>query len=132
MVDGTDDPGAVTVSLLPHTPVDSDELEELSLQLREELMSLAVGSVRAESTGTAPPGAKAVDALAAGTMIITAVRSSAAVLSIVNTIRSWLKRNKQNSVRLTLNGHELEVEGLSSETQERLVIEWLARAAPTV
>jgi hypothetical protein len=120
----------VRLQIEPGADLDAEELERLAVQLREELLELDVGSVLPVSAGPAPEGARAVEALAVGVMMITAVRSGAAVFSVVTAVRSWLNRNKTTRVRLTLNGHELEVDGLSSEAQERMITEWLARAAP--
>jgi hypothetical protein len=122
--------GVVRLQIEPGADLDAEELERLAVQLREELLELDVGSVLPVSAGPAPEGARAVEALAVGVMMITAVRSGAAVFSVVTAVRSWLNRNKTTRVRLTLNGHELEVDGLSSEAQERMITEWLARAAP--
>jgi len=123
------EPGALSLQIEPGADLDAEELERLAVGLREELLGLDVGSVQFVSAGPAPEGARAVEALALGAMVITAVRSGAAVLSVVTAVRSWLNRNKKNRVRLTLNGHELELDGLSGSDQQRIVTEWLTAAA---
>lgn len=49
--------------------------------------------------------------------------------SIIAGVRSWLGRNRVRSVKLTLDGDALEVSGVSSAEQDRLIDLWVARHA---
>jgi hypothetical protein len=45
----------------------------------------------------------------------------------VAAIQGWLGRSQQRSVKLELDGDVLELTGVSSRDQQRLVDEWLRR-----
>ena len=47
--------------------------------------------------------------------------------SVIDAVRSWLGRNRARSVRLSLGGDALEVSGVSSAEQDRLIDLWVSR-----
>jgi hypothetical protein len=46
---------------------------------------------------------------------------------VLAAVRSWLAGSPQRSIKLELDGDTLELSGLSSKEQRRLVDEWLGR-----
>ena len=79
--------------------------------------------------GKAPEDAKGAGLLAAGQLIVGLVASPEVLASIIDTVRSWLGRNRARSVKLTLDGDTLEVTGASSAEQQRLIDLWVTRHA---
>ena len=69
---------------------DGDEDETLAL--RRELLDLDVDDVRPVRGGAAPEGAKGVEALVAGTLLVTL--SQEAVKALVATAVDWLRRRR--------------------------------------
>jgi hypothetical protein len=118
---------ALEVETLPDT--DLEELAELTRRLRAELLDLDVDAVESMTTGDAPAGAKGVELLALGGLVVRFALQHEVLTSIVNGVRSWLHRQSARSVKLTLDGDSLEVTGMSSEEQDRLVELWVARHA---
>jgi hypothetical protein len=108
---------------------DQEELEQLTLRLLRELTELDIESIELEREGPAPPGARAVDILALGTLVVTLVRSSELLSAVVGVLQSWLAGSRQRSVKLELDGDVLEVVGLSTADQRRLIASWIARHA---
>lgn len=108
---------------------DVEELEQLTMGLRRELAELDVESIGIERTGSAPPGSRAVDVLALGTLVVTVVRSSGLLRAVVGALQSSLAGPRQRSVKLELDGDVLEVSGISSADQRRLIASWIARHA---
>lgn len=110
---------------------DSDalEIDELTTKLRGELIQLDVDSVERPAVGAAPPGSKAVDVAALGTLVVGLANSAEAIKGVINSIRDWLTRQKQpqRSVKVQMGGDTLELTGVSSEEQERLVAAWIDR-----
>jgi uncharacterized protein YidB (DUF937 family) len=107
---------------------DAEEVAEATAQLRRELLELDVDSVKAPEAGPPPPGSKAAEVLAIGSLIVTLVKSTG-LGAVVHTIQSWISRQQQRSVKLAIDGDTLEVTGVSSEEQRRLIDEWIARHA---
>ena len=107
---------------------DAEGLAEATLQLRRELLELDVEAVEAPPAGEAPPGTRGVDLPALGALVITAVRPQL-LTAVVATVRSWLTRQQQRSIKLELDGDVLELTGVSSSEQRRLTDEWLRRHA---
>lgn len=74
-----------------------------------------------------PPGAKGVDVLAAGGLVVGLVNSSAVLQALVRTLQSWLSRHPGRSARLVIGDDSIEVTGISSGEQRRLIETWIAR-----
>lgn len=109
----------------------SDELrlEELSLQLRNELLDLDdVTSVKQLAAGEVPEGARAGLALAVGGLVTTLAQGN--IVGLVQTVVAWLRRGgSERSVRIEVDGDVLDLKGVSDETQRKLVDDWLSRHA---
>jgi hypothetical protein len=110
---------------------DAEELAQLAGRLRAELLGLDVSAVRQSARGEAPEDAKGAGLLAAGELVVGLVVglvvSPEVLASIIDTVRSWLGRNRARSVKLTLGGDALEVSGVSSAEQQRLIDLWVTR-----
>jgi hypothetical protein len=108
---------------------DAEEVFELTQRLRGELLELDVEAVELESGGTAPDGSKGPELLAIGGLAVRFVLQSSVLKSVVDTTVAWLGRQRARSVKLTLDGDTLELTGVSSDEQSRLVDQWIARHA---
>lgn len=105
---------------------DEDELERLARSLRGELLELDVDAVEPAAAGPVPEGARAVEALMVGALVVRLARDSEALSSLVRTVRGWLGAHAERRVRLELDGDVLELTGSSDEERERLVEAWIA------
>jgi hypothetical protein len=108
---------------------DAEELFELTQGLRSELLELDLDAVRPTTDGEAPDGAKGAELLAFGGLAIQFALKSSVLRSVVDATVAWLGRRQARSVKLTLDGDTLEVTGVSSDEQSRLVDQWVARHA---
>jgi hypothetical protein len=108
---------------------DAEELADLTRRLRTELLDLDIDSVEHVAGGVAPEGAKGVELLSIGGLVVQFVRGADVLRSVVSTTAAWLRRQEARSVKLTLDGDTLEVTGLSSEEQSGLIEVWVARHA---
>jgi len=108
---------------------DAEELAELTRRLRGQLLELDVDAVEPATGGEAPAGSKGVELLAIGGLVIQFAMKSEVLKSVVDATTAWLGRQQGRSVKLTLEGDTLEVTGVSSDEQRRLVDLWVARHA---
>ena len=109
---------------------DAEELAELAQRLRGQLLELDVAAVEPATGGEAPAGAKGVELLAIGGLVVQFAMKSEILKSVVDATAAWLGRQQGGrSVKLTLDGDTLEVTGVSSAEQRRLVDLWVARHA---
>jgi hypothetical protein len=108
---------------------DAEELAELTRRLRGQLLELDVDAVEPATGGEAPAGSKGVELLAIGGLVIQFAMQSEVLKSVVDATTAWLGRQQGRSVKLTLDGDTLEVTGVSSDEQRRLVDLWVARHA---
>ena len=106
---------------------DDEELAELTRQLREELLELDVETVDLVRAGKVPEKAKAGDPVTWGALLVALVASGGVLTTLINTLQSWLTRHERRSVILEMDGDKLEVSGVSSEEQQRLINTWLSR-----
>ena len=72
--------------------------------------------------------AKGVGLLALGGLVVRFADSGVLQL-LVSSVRSWLGRQHHRSIKLTLDGDSLELTGMSSAEQERLIDLWVNRHA---
>jgi ornithine cyclodeaminase/alanine dehydrogenase-like protein (mu-crystallin family) len=129
------DPGLLALQVTIEQPDvrDQEELEALALQLREELLEAAVERVDPARAGEAPPGTRAVDALAVGGLIVTITKAAGPLLSVVKALQSWLSRNQDRNIHIVLQGGrdgeraELDAKGLTAAEQRLLVDAFLKR-----
>jgi hypothetical protein len=122
-------PGELSVELQTGPDTDAEELAKLSGRLRAELLDLDVDDVQPAARGGAPEDSKGVNWPAAGDLVVRLVTSPELLVSLLGGVRSWLGRNRVRSVKLTLDGDTLEVSGVSSAEQDRLINLWVTRHA---
>src|SRR5919204_2517213 len=109
---------------------DDEELAELTTALRRRLLELDVAGVgRPPAPGEPPAGAKGVDAIALGTLVVTLARSPGALAAVAKTVQGWVAARNDRRVKLELDGDTIELTGVSSRDQERLVELWIGRHA---
>jgi hypothetical protein len=122
---------ATHLSLRVHDEgADPEELADLTARLRTELLDLDVETVEAPRAGPPPPGTRAVDLVAVGTLLASFARPEL-LAGIVAAVGSWLGGAERRTVKLEVDGDLLELTGVSSKEQRRLADEWLRRhAAP--
>jgi hypothetical protein len=117
------------VSLDPEG-ADDEELDELTSQLRRELLELDVQSVERPSRGSPPPGTRGAGALAIGELVVHAATAPALVTGVVAVVQGWLRRAGRRSARIEVNGKVLDVKGLSGADQHELIARFVAEALP--
>jgi hypothetical protein len=105
----------------------AEELEDLTLQLREQLVEIDVETVDLIRLGETPTKAKASDPISWGTLLLTLAASGGVLTMLINVLQSWLTRHERCSVTLEIAGDKLEVTGISSKEQQRLIDAWLSR-----
>jgi Effector Associated Constant Component 1 len=123
------EPGELSVELQAVSDTDAEELTQLVRRLSAELLDLDVDAVLQPEHGESAEKSKGVAWGAAGELVVRLVTSPEVLLSLISGVRSWLGRNRVRSVKLTLDGDELEVTGVSSAEQDRLIDLWVARHA---
>jgi hypothetical protein len=127
-----EDLGKLEVSLQVDDDVSSLEMEELTAAVRRELLQLDVQSVDRLSAGPAPAGAKGIELAALGALIVNLSKATPVLGQVVEVIRAWAARSPGRTVKLTLDGDTLELNGMSESEQHQVVKDWMARhAKPT-
>ncbi|HEY3733727.1 MAG TPA: hypothetical protein VGL63_07405 [Streptosporangiaceae bacterium] len=121
-------PVSLRVKVAAGPGADTQEVADATLRLRRELLNLDVVDVATLRAGEAPPGSRAVDMLAVGTLVVNLAEAQI-LPTVVATVRSWLAGSSWRRVRLELGGDVLDLTGVSSREQRRLADEWLARHA---
>ncbi|MEH1893130.1 MAG: hypothetical protein V7K92_28185 [Nostoc sp.] len=106
---------------------DAQELEQLTQQLRNELLELNVESADLVQAGEEPDKAKVADPISWGTIIVTLLATGGVVATLINAIQSWLTRHERRSITLEIDGNKLQITGISSEEQQQLIDAWIKR-----
>ena len=108
---------------------DPEEIERFTQQLREELTELDVEAVDLVRAGETPAKAKVGDPITWGTLLLTLAASGGVITTVINVLQSWLTRQERRSISLEIDGDKLEIKGISSKEQQRLINEWRSRHA---
>jgi hypothetical protein len=123
--------GLVTVHVV-EDGADEARLDTVTRYLRDELVQLDVDGVSPVREGEAPEGARGLDVVALGGLVVS-LGTSQTLRAVVTAVRGWLRRSPQvpRTVRVEMAGDVLELTGATSADQERLVELFLSRhAAP--
>ena len=121
--------GELTMEVEATADTDAEELALLTNRLRLEPLGLDVEAVYWASGGQAPDSSKGVGPLAAAGLVVQFVLRQDLLQSIIDGVRSWLGRQHARSIKLTLDGDSLELTGVTSAEQDRLVELWVTRHA---
>ena len=103
---------------------DAEELDDLTRRLRQQILQLDVDSVEHVSGGAAPPGARVVDVMLIGSLLVTLSKSPELLKMVVGTVEAWAGRNRC-SIELQIGGDSLKVSGISSDQQQQLINTWV-------
>jgi hypothetical protein len=127
--------GTVKVRVSPVADSDAEELAELSIRLRDELMGLDVLAVTAEASDGAPGGEgladtrKGIGALAAAGHWLAVQLGTAGLRSVLAALADWaIRNNREVEVGVTVGAgtRTLKLSRATPEQQERLIDAWLA------
>jgi hypothetical protein len=106
---------------------DPRDVEEASSDLRNELRRLnGVESVEPLPIGDAPAGARAVDTVSVGSLLMTLSASGGVLTSLIVLLKEWLGRNEKRSLLIQIGDNKLEISGPPSE-EENVLIETFLR-----
>jgi hypothetical protein len=102
---------------------DPETVDELTRNLRNELLDLDVDSITQPVLGPAPEGSKGLELMAIGALLVQVKNSIPVVTSVVSAIRSWLQRGSSpgRSLKVTVEGRTLELTAATAEQQQRIV-----------
>lgn len=118
----------VTLDAEPDT--DTEDLERLTRQLREELSELDV-QVDLMTGGPAPTNAKAGDVIEWGTLLLTLAASGGVITTLINAIQTWLtNRNQPAAVTVEMGSDKLLITGNPTDKQQRIIEAFLHRNRP--
>jgi hypothetical protein len=110
---------------------DAERLDALTGLLRGELLQLEVQDVTALRAGESPPGARGLDAVAVGGLLVGLGSSAEGLGSVISAVRAWLGRGggTRRTVRLELGGDALELSEATAADQDRLIGLFISRHA---
>jgi PAS domain-containing protein len=121
--------GVILLQVVPagDAPDDDEALAESALALGDELAELDVDEVVPVAAGEIPEGAKGVELLALGALVVKLAGSARALRQVVDAIRDWVGRTDGRTVRMAVDGDVLEVTGASSTDVKQLIDAWVQR-----
>jgi hypothetical protein len=120
---------SIGVEVQPLADADAGELAQLVGELRAELLDTDVDRVDLWRGIPPPTGAKAIDAVAAGRLVVGLARSAPRLRAVVTAIARWVASRPVRSVKIQIDGDVLEVTGIDAADQRALMDVWIARHA---
>lgn len=119
----------LTVDVGIDPDADASELDEVTRELRRELLELDVEDVERPASGPPPEGTRAVEAALLGTLLVSVGQE--AITAVVRTLAGWLRRRPSRKVTLRIGDDEIELTDASEQQQAELVAAFLARNGAT-
>jgi len=119
--------GALRVVLSIRVDAGSDEaeLDRITGELRRELLQLEVDDVELVRGGELPQGAKVVDPVTIGSLVLTLVPP--AIQGVMGIVQHWARGRPVSSVQVTLGDDSLELTNASPEQVELLTNAFIRR-----
>src|SRR6266536_4572468 len=100
----------VAVRLEPDSEADAEEADRLARRLRAELTELDL-DLTAVADGELPLGAKGVDPVTVGSLMVAFSASGGVFTGLVETLKDWLGRQPgKHRIKVTIDGDTLELE----------------------
>jgi hypothetical protein len=120
-------PGFVRLTVAVERAPEGDdaELDQLTRQLRTELLDTDVEDVRLLREGEAPAGAKVVDPATIGSLAVTL--APAAIPGLIGLLQGWLRGRPAAGVKVTIGRDSIELTNATAQQVERLTKAFLAR-----
>jgi hypothetical protein len=120
--------GRLTLVLETWARLDAGHVQALTRQLRRELLHLDVDSVDLARQVSSPEGAKGgAGAEVLGGLVVVAALSRPLLRALVDVTRAWLQRSGQRSIRIVVDGDELEIQGSASRDMTHLADVFIER-----
>jgi hypothetical protein len=116
------------ISVIGDPHVDDAELERLSRWLRAELLELEVESVAPIEEAVIEERTKSGDMQTWSTLALTFAASGGVLTTIINALRDWIVRQPTlPSIKVSIGGDSIELEGVSAEERQELIRAFIAR-----
>jgi len=87
---------------------DAEEVDRLTRRLRHEILDQEVESAELVTTGELPAGARAGEAIAIGSLLVTLLPS--VLPSLIDLLGGWLKRDTSRTIKIKLQRGETSVD----------------------
>lgn len=100
------------------------ELDELTVQLRANLLELDVDNVELLRSQEAPAGSKPSEVITIGALAITL--SPIALRGVLQLVDNWLKTRPIRRVRVVIGDNTIDLAQASPQQQERLIDAFIA------
>jgi hypothetical protein len=103
---------------------DAEELAALTDNLRRQLLDLYIDDARPLRGGEVPAGAKSVEAVTTGMLVLS--MAPAMLAATVTVLQSWLANRKVGTIKVTRGDDSIELVDPSKADQRRLIDDFLA------
>lgn len=110
---------------LDRDDADSEEIEELTQRLRRQLLQLEVEGVERPRSGETPAGAKAVDVVQVGELIVHLAENAPAFAALATVLHRWLRGGTGRRLHIEIDGDVLDLSSASTEQQQAAFAAWL-------
>lgn len=107
---------------------DGHEYESAGFALLRELREHGLDFEQVPGAAPSPLGAKdAGQALSASQILLSLAASGGVLVTLIGAVQAWLQRNGGKKVTIEIDGHKLELQGVSSEQQELLMRTFMSK-----
>ncbi len=114
--------------LQPDPDTDPEREERLVRRLRSEINELDIESIVPVTAGELPKGAKGVDPVTLGALLVAFSASGGVFTTLIGTVQNWLDRQTgRHRIAVTIDGDTIELERATAEQQRELLDAFVQR-----
>lgn len=106
---------------------DRERTAEDTVSLLEQLHQLDIDSAEPLTSGSPPPGTRAVDAFTAGSLVVMAAGSRAVLRSVLGLVQDWLARRQSGTVSIKIGDDELNLTYATQSAQKQALEAFISR-----
>ncbi|MGE5697012.1 MAG: effector-associated constant component EACC1 [Candidatus Sericytochromatia bacterium] len=118
----------VALQLEGDPDMDSEDREQLTRRLRQELLELDVDSVRMARGEGEAAGAKVADPVTLGAVVVALSAGGGVLPSLISTVQDWLYRSsKAHKISITIGDDKIELDKATAAQQQALVEAYVGR-----
>ncbi|WP_405549527.1 hypothetical protein [Streptomyces microflavus] len=110
---------SVLIGIEAASDSDLEELEALTLQLRERLLELDVESVNLAREDAAPAGTKVGESIALGALVVSVAWP--VLRQVVDLLKTWIENRPVRTISVTVGENTLEVQAVPKADQQRII-----------
>ena len=115
------------VRVIDELGLTKEELERIRISLQNEMKNLPINVANSPEESYLESSAKSFELISLTELIITTLMSAEVIAALITLLKEWVGRQNSVKICLEIDGDKLEVTGIDSKEQKKIIYEWINR-----